>query len=352
MRHYPLPSILTGPTLITDFRPDLIDFILDMLQPENLRLIVVDQTPYYKCNFTEPIYGTKYGVERIRSSVIREWKICGSNPNLKLPPPNPFIPTDFEFLPICDWRQTHPKIIRDGRLMRVWFKQDAEFRKPKTIVAVELKNPTVNCDPLSWNLTHMFVWMLEDRLRQELYGASLGGIDWHLGVTTAGIRLVIDGFSHRQPLFLQTVLREIFAFKVDLRVFEDTYDAYLTHLRGFDGERPQQMGIHYLELVLNEQAWSNEELVLAMKVVTLNRVKTFAKEVLTQTHADCFVFGNVDEEMAMELAGIVEDRLERARRDERQMVVLAQNAVRETKIDDGECGGVWSGVADVNHVLF
>lgn len=337
MRHYPLSDVITGPIIFNEFRPDLIAFVLDMLTPENLRLIIVDQTPYYKCNFVEPIYGTKFCVERIRATTLKLWKVCGSNSNLHLPTPNTFIPTDFEYLPIDNHCQTFPKIIRDTSLIRVWFKQDTDFRKPKTILTVELKNPTINADALSWNLTHIFVWMLEDKLREILYGASLGGIEWSLGITTAGIRLFVEGFSHCQGLFLETILAEIFRFKIDLRTFEDTYDTYYADLKGFDGERPQEMAIYYQELVLNEQMWSNEELVAAMKVITVCRLKTFAKEVLTQTHADCFIYGNVNEEKALELAGIVEDRLDRARRNSKFNIVLAQNCVRERRFIDGKC---------------
>ncbi|KAG5669690.1 hypothetical protein PVAND_017573 [Polypedilum vanderplanki] len=336
MRHYPLTEILTGPTLINEFRIDLIEYVLDMLVPDNLRVIVVDQTPYYKCNCIESIYETKYGVEKIRSSVIREWKICGSNPNFKLPEPNIFIPSDFLWLPIENWSQTYPKIIKDTSLIRVWFKQDEHFRSPKTILTVELKNPTINCDPLNWNMTHIFVWMLQDYLREKFYGATLAGIDLQLCITKAGIRIFIEGFSDKLGLFLETILREIFKFKIDLRHFEDTYDAYLADLKGFEGEKPQHMGIYYLEIILNEQTWSNEELLLAMKVLTLGRLKTFAKEVLTQTNADCLIFGNVNEEKAIELTDIVEDRLEKASRNERQIIILASHSVRERKINEGD----------------
>jgi insulysin len=336
LRHYPIEDVLTGSTLIEEFRPDLIKFVLDVLTPENLRVIIVDQTPYYKCNNYEEIYGTKYGIERIRSSLVKDWKTCGSNSNFRLPSKNIFIPSNFEFLPIENWKQSYPKIIHDTSFVRVWFKQDTDFRKPKTIFTIELKNPTVNSDALSWNLTHIFVWMLEDFLRERFYGAILGGIYWRIGITIAGIRIFVEGFSDKQNLFLEALLNEIFRFKIDLRHFEDTYDAYLTDLKGFNAERPQHMSIYYLESILNEQMWSNEELIAAMKLSTMCRLKTFAKEILSQTHADCFIFGNVNSENALKIAQIVEDRLYKARNSDKKMIVLAQNVIRERKLNAGE----------------
>lgn len=338
MRHYQMPDVLTGPLLVYEWRPDLIEFVLKMLTPENLRIVIVDQTAYYKCNNIEPIYQTKYGIEHIRASTIREWQICGMDKNLHLPEPNLFIPTDFEFLPIKNWKQTFPRIIRDSSFIRVWFKQDTEFRKPKTILTIELKNPTIHCDPLNWNLAHLFVWMLEDHLKEKLFAAELAGLEWRLAITTAGIRIFIEGFSHKQDIFLETILKEMFRYKIDLKRFEETYDSYLTDLKSMSSEKPQQMAIYFLELLLIEHMWSNEELIAAMKLITINRLKTFMKEILSQTYADCFIFGNVNEEKALQLSAIVEDRLSKARSLSKSsmIIVLVQNSFRERKLNDGD----------------
>lgn len=340
MRHYPLPEVLSAPVIVSDWRPDLIDLVLTMLKPQNLRIVIVDQTSHWKCNDTEVIYNTKYGSEKIPKSKIRDWTVCGLDSKLQLPKPNIFIPTDFEFLAIDDWKQTYPKIIQDTSLIRVWFKQDTEFRKPKSIMSIELKNPTIHCDPLNWNLTHLFVWLLEDHLKEQFYVADLAGMECKISITTAGIRIYIDGYSDKQDIFLETILQEIFRFKISQRRFDDTYDAYLSHLKSFVADRPQQVAIYFLGIILTEQMWTNEELADSMKFVTITRLKTFIKEVLSQTHAECFIFGNVNESKAHELSRIIEDRLEKARRcsesKSKLIFVLASITLRERKLPEGK----------------
>jgi insulysin len=339
MRHYPLPEILSAPVVVTEWRPDIIKFVLDMLTPRNLRVVVVDQTSYWKCVNTEKIYGTRYGNEIIPPSTIRDWTICGSDPNLKLPQPNLFIPSDFEFLPIENWKQTYPKIIRDSSLIRVWFKQDTEFRKPKSIMTIELKNPTIHCDPLSWNLTHLFVWLLEDHLKEQFYVAELAGMECRLSVTTSGIRIYIEGFSNKQDIFLETILKEIFRFKFTQHRFEDTYDSYLSNLKSVKAGRPQHVAIYYLGVVLTENTWTNEELIQSMKFITMRRLQTFIKEILTQTHAECFIFGNVNEDRAFELSALVEDRLDKAKASNlsksAMVFILASLTMRERMLPAG-----------------
>lgn len=313
MRHYPLDEVLIAPALVSEFKPELIEFVMNMLVPSNIRVTIVDQSLYWKCTENEKIYNTNYGTEKIPQSTVREWTVCGTDPNMFLPRPNIFIPTDFEFLPIDNWKQTYPKIIRDTSLARVWFKQDTEFRKPKSIMSIELKNATIHCDPLNWNLCHMFVWLLGDHLKEQLYMAELAGLECKIAVTTGGIRFYIEGYSDKQNIFLETILMQTFRFKIDMKRFEDTYDSYLTDLKSFKSEKPQQVAIYYHGVILTEQMWSNEELISAMKCVTMNRLRTFMKEVLTQTHAECFIFGNVNESKALELSSLIEDRLNNAR---------------------------------------
>lgn len=340
MRHYPLPEVLSASTVVSEWRPDLIKYVLDMLTPQNMRVVIVDQTAHWKCNEIEPVYNTKYGTEKIPKSKIHDWTICGSEPKLQLPQPNLFIPSDFEFLPIDNWKQTYPKIIRDTSLIRVWFKQDTEFRKPKSIMTIELKNPTIHCDPLNWNLTHLFVWLLDEHLKQQLYVAELAGLECKIAITTNGIRIYIDGYSHKQDIFLATILKEIFRFKIDKKRFEDTYDSYYTNLKTFNSERPQQIAIYYLSVILTEQMWTNEELIESMKFVTIARLKTFTKEVLTQTHAECFIYGNVNADKALELSAVIEDRLDKARTcspsKSSLIFVLASITLRERKLPEGK----------------
>lgn len=339
MRHYPLSEVLSAPVLVTEFRPDLITLVLEMLNPRNMRVLIVDQTFYWKCNDTEKIYGTKYGSELIPQSTIRDWMICGSNASFHLPQPNTFIPTDFEFLAIDNWKQTYPKIIRDSSLVRVWFKQDTEFRKPKQIITVELKTPSIHSDALNWNLTHIFVWLIEDHLKEQLYLAELAGLECRIAITTNGIRFYIDGFSHKQDIFLETLLEKTFRYKVDKNRFEDIYDAYLSDLKSFKSDKPQQVAIYYLGILLTECAFRNEDLIEAMRLVTARRIQTFMKEILSQSHAECFIFGNVNEDRALELSGLIEDRLSRARSYNMSkssvVFILASITMRESILPEG-----------------
>lgn len=70
MQLYPMEEVLTAPYLISDWRPDLIQNLVDDLVPEKCRIVVVGQKVEPICTETEYWYGTKYHNESIAESVI------------------------------------------------------------------------------------------------------------------------------------------------------------------------------------------------------------------------------------------------------------------------------------------
>lgn len=99
LQEYPMQEVLTGPRLYPEWRPDLIEMLLGYLTPENVRISVLAQQYEDIATEKETWYGTKYKNEKIPEETIKKWKNAGLNPDLRLPPKNEFIPTNFELKP-------------------------------------------------------------------------------------------------------------------------------------------------------------------------------------------------------------------------------------------------------------
>lgn len=187
MQLYPLEEVLSAPYLITEWRSDLINDLLSTFCPNNSRVIVIGQKYEPIATRSEFWYGTKFSTEPIDSATICAWSTCGANEALAFPKPNPFIPTDFVLAPIEAGALKCPTILYDTPVMRVWFKQDNEFLKPKTIMNFDFSSPLAYSDPLNCNLTHMFVQLFKDQLSEYLYDAELAGLRLGVSNTASGI---------------------------------------------------------------------------------------------------------------------------------------------------------------------
>jgi insulysin len=80
------------------YRPDLIEMVMEKLVPEYLRLGILSQKFKGKTDLVEPWYGSAYSVHRIDAHLIEMWSAVEPIPELCLPKPNEFIPTDFSIV--------------------------------------------------------------------------------------------------------------------------------------------------------------------------------------------------------------------------------------------------------------
>uniref|UniRef100_A0A182QBN9 Insulin-degrading enzyme n=1 Tax=Anopheles farauti TaxID=69004 RepID=A0A182QBN9_9DIPT len=336
MHMFPLEDVLVAHYLMTEWRPDLVEELVSKLTPDNARLIIVGQKCESLTNAQERWYGTKYGVHKIDPSILEYWSTPDLNDNLQLPEPNPFIPTDFELLPIDSDVENFPTVVHDTPTTRTWFKQDVEFLKPKAMISIDFNSPIAYSDPLNCNLTRLYVQLLKDHLNEFLFEADLAGLGFGVSNTTSGISLSIGGYSHKQSILLEKVLNSMFNFKIDRRRFEILKEQYVRSLKNYQTEQPYQHAVYYLALLLTEQAWTRQELLDATKLLTMERLQMFIEQFLSRIHIECFIYGNVNKEKALQLTKMVEDKIKST--DAQLVPLLARQLLqkREYKLGNGE----------------
>ncbi|KAJ9600258.1 hypothetical protein L9F63_009434, partial [Diploptera punctata] len=294
-------EVLSGCYLISDWRPDLIEMVLGYLTPENIRVAVVGQKFEPTTTEEEKWYGTKYKLEKIPDTVLDEWRSTDLYDDLKLPPKNEFIPTDFDLMQQEDNAPVYPTIIQDTSLSRVWFKQDDEFLLPKANLSFEFVSPLAYLDPVSCNMTYMFVQLFKDALNEYAYAAELAGMRWELTNTKYGMISPLPDFLFSLTLMPHCNLKRNYAMD-SYQVWLDTCnEEYVRGLKNFEAEQPYQHAVYYLAVLLAEQAWTKEELLAATDELILEKVEAFIPQILSKMHIECLIHGNADKQKALQL---------------------------------------------------
>ena len=99
LQYYPMEEALTGSYLLTEWRPELVEEVMDKLVPDNVRIAVIAQEFEDRAKETEPWYGTKYLEEDIPKEKISAWnEVEEAKDILHLPEKNEFIPDDFSLV--------------------------------------------------------------------------------------------------------------------------------------------------------------------------------------------------------------------------------------------------------------
>lgn len=96
LQEFPMNDVLCAEHVFPEWRPDLIEEIMEYLTPQNIRIHVVAKAYENITNETESWYGTKYKKEKLSKEKMDMWNSAGYNTDLKLPLKNEFIATKFD----------------------------------------------------------------------------------------------------------------------------------------------------------------------------------------------------------------------------------------------------------------
>lgn len=309
LNKYPIEEVLIAGYKLTDWRSDLINELLGYLNAKNVRISIAGKKFQGTANLKEEWYGTEYSLEKIPDYVIQRWQNCELNSDFHLPGKNEFIATDFDLSPRDENPSPHPTIIHETEYCRVWYKQDNEFLLPKTNIRFEFVSPFAYLDPMSCNMTYMFVSLFKDALLEYAYAAQLAGLKWELTNTKYGMVLGIGGYNHKQKVLLEKIMDKMTNFTVDPKRFSILKENYIRSLKNFNAEQPYQHANYYLAVLLSEQSWPKNELLEATDKLTIPALEAFIQQLLSKVHVESFIHGNTCKATAMDMVNTVMDRL-------------------------------------------
>ncbi|XP_030626254.1 insulin-degrading enzyme isoform X2 [Chanos chanos] len=309
LHYYPLEEVLAAEYLLEEFRPDLIEMVLDKLRPEHVRVAVVSKSFEGQTDRTEEWYGTQYKQEAISDEVIKKWQNADLNGKFKLPMKNEFIPTNFEIYPLEKDSLSFPTLIKDTAMSKVWFKQDDKFFLPKACLNFEFFSRYLYADPLHCNMTYLFLRLLKDDLKEYTYAARLAGLVYGIASGMNAILLSVKGYNDKQHILLKKIIEKMATFEIDEKRFDIIKEAYMRSLNNFRAEQPHQHAMYYLRLLMTEVAWTKDELKEALDDVTLPRLKAFIPQLLSRLHIEALLHGNITKQSALSMMQMVEDTL-------------------------------------------
>ncbi|XP_071337418.1 insulin-degrading enzyme isoform X2 [Trachinotus anak] len=309
LHYYPLEEVLAAEYLLEDFRPDLIEMVLDKLRPEYVRVAVVSKSFECQTDKTEEWYGTQYKQEAISEETIKKWANADLNGKFKLPMKNEFIPTNFEIYPLEKDPPSVPTLIKDTAMSKVWFKQDDKFFLPKACLNFEFFSRYLYADPLHCNMTYLLLRLLKDDLKEYTYAARLAGLVYGVASGMNAILLSVKGYSDKQHILLKKIIEKMATFEIDEKRFDIIKEAYMRSLNNFRAEQPHQHAMYYLRLLMTEVAWTKDELREALDDVTLPRLKAFIPQLLSRLHIEALLHGNITKESALGMMQMLEDTL-------------------------------------------
>ena len=315
MQFFAPADVLGASSLLFEYDADAIVRTGAMLVPSNMRLFVA--APEFKASalgLKERWYQTEYSDEPIEPALLRRWENAPPASGLHLPEPNVFIPDDLSLRPAPAEAATHPTLIRDDALCKVWHKLDTTFKLPRLRFFGEIASPAVYSSPLHTVLANMLCRAVQLELQEFAYEAEVAGLDYSLAATPRGLVLKLWGINCKLPLLLREIAKTCAQLTLSDERFEFLKQKVVVEYRNNRNVQPYQQAMSRASSAIELPKWLMEDLADVAPLVTLPLFHAFVAELLhgSKAHgsfATMLVHGNCTAAEAAALAAALLDGL-------------------------------------------
>ncbi|KAF9428230.1 Insulinase (Peptidase M16) [Podila epigama] len=310
-RGYSPETTISGADLIREYNPSMIQESVNCLSTDRWHSTLVTQNvnivPGQTFTHTERWYGTEYHVSPVPTQFLERLKDLELHPELRLPEHNDFVPTNFDThrIPITE-PASAPILLKHTPMVRLWHKKDDTFWVPKVNIYFRLASPLVMTTPANFVKTVIFVRLVKDSLKEQVYSAELAGLMYSLDVSVDGIVLKVEGYNDKALVLLRMVIQRIRTYTVDPDRFHLIHEKLEREYANFQMEEPSRLAIYYMSQLLQEKQWTYKEKLTELKGLTPGDVQMFIPLLFSRLHIEGLVHGNMDQTDALEACTIIE----------------------------------------------
>ena len=309
----PVGDVLRAPAAFDRFDAGLIRETLNALNVNNVLVTYI--SPDIKPSATEKWFSVPYRMGAIPDKMLAAWRAPVALSGIALPAPNPFLPEHLALVKgsaapstgqIPTTLVTHAA---ESAGLRLWHLADTEFRAPRANVVVRIATPLVRASAADAAYAALHIQLVRDALAAYSYPAYLAGLSYEIQQNDKGILLMMGGFSDKEPVLLETVLRAFTSTSVDANKFAIYRAQLIREWENTHQGRPYEQAMAEMPLALLKPRWSPDELRDAAGHASVAGLQAWRKKAFAKVSVDVLAHGNVDPTQATHLAAIVSKQL-------------------------------------------
>ncbi|MCB1615657.1 MAG: insulinase family protein [Pseudomonadales bacterium] len=310
MHYYSPNDIIRGSYRMDKFVDRMIRNYIKYLVPENMLLEL--NAPEVRTDRVSAFYETEYRLEEIPEQKINAWKVVKIDSALFPPNPNEYIAKQLKIKSYTDrfrGNRGQPRLIKAEENHRLWFLQDEKFRVPKGGINLYAISELTSRSVKNAVLTEMFVRMMRDQLNEQIYSASLAGMDLSIRRRTRGVEFSISGYSDKQSLLLNRAIDVLVKPAFDAERFANLRREWVDELKNGRKKSPYIQLLHAVPDIFIKSAWTDEEQLAEVEKLSLQELQGFTLNWLKSLTIDTFIYGNFTETDALKLSVVIEHNL-------------------------------------------
>jgi len=297
LHDYSLENVETLPFLITKYDPNSYKALLDTLILENALVVLSHKNAL--TDKTAPYYDAAYSLEMVGGEIFEKLKSYSKISGIFYQAKNGFIPHNLALL------EDAPHLIRQDDVAKVWFMYDHKFKQPKVGLMFQIETPKVYMSPKNLELAKLYESTVREGLNELVYPIQEAGLSYSLSTNKKGVVLTLGGYSERIGDLIKLVTKNLTNINIDEQKFNNVKEAMVRGLKNKKFNQAYQRGGYYNWLMMLEHQYTDEEKLEALRPLTLDNVKSFARKLYEKVYVTGVIHGNWTDEQAKESVSIL-----------------------------------------------
>jgi insulysin len=280
----------------TKYDPELISTYIDHLTPENcIFFCIADPSKTHVVpNREEKWMKAEYTVADIPQKQLLSWNDASINPQIGLPPPNPFIPKNLALINnIPSTELIVPTIIQNNSLGKIYYSDDKEYLSPEIAHFFRVKSPLLDGSAKAKTLCDLYLKALDDQLMPITSAAQTAGFSFGLKQDFGSVFISVHGYSDQSSKLVE----DIFAALPKVRPTREQFDLYkqsaLAAYENSAKELPLLQSFEFLNSIIFNDSPMNLEKAKAIKALSYEEFLEFSSELFKKAYTEGLLYGNL-----------------------------------------------------------
>lgn len=280
----------------TKYDPEQIKNYLQYLTPDHCLVCVVADPAKTGATPTkrEKWVQAEYTIKPIAPKLMHELSRTSINPQIGLPPPNPYIPTNFNLVHKTMSKESDiPTLLLDNGQGKVFALEDQKYLVPEVAHLFRLKSPLLDGSAKAKVFCDLFLKAVNDELFPIISAAEEAGAKIEIKDDHFAVAVAINAFSDHSDKLTTEILSR---FK-KVRPSKEQFEIYKSSLAS-DYENSEKDLLFFqaqqaLSNILFNDSHTSAEKLSTLSNISYEEFSHFAANVFKKTYIQGLLYGNI-----------------------------------------------------------
>lgn len=290
----PLSTYPKAQLLASEYNPKKIQAAASFLTPERCSIFFLANPELSQVilDKKEKWMGAEYATRPLSSSWFNNWTQAEPHPEIKIPEPNPFVSTQLNLVP-DPLLGKEPLLIAKNDLGTAYYARCPEYQTPEMSARIHILSPEIQPNAKSQVLASLYCDHITDLLHPTLSAAAQAGFSTAIFADRSRIHIKIDGFSHKSPVLLQEILKEMPLHLPTAEQFAIYASRLEKEYSNTEKDLAYKQAKSLLDSLINLDKISASEKLAALKNIRYEDLVNFHKKLFEKTYIEALFSGNL-----------------------------------------------------------